>query len=509
MPSVMAIISKSVFEKEHRLPNGKIADPGNVLPIDRYLSSQKRLNGLLEGGDLFLMSVRPGDVLWLVAILKGPTQQDSAWVAEPNVAKIGDVSHLLNRLRFDTGKGINAKPGRLGMSLQTPRTLTDEDAGMLQQASSGASPVLEVAPKPQVAPRPQAAPRPLAKAKPRTRISKADAPRRQSPSIKLLMRADDELHRGRPAAALTALLQAWKSAPTSTLAELIETLGAAVDRSLPTPTDQAQWLDVAGHRRGMDVGRLLAGLDEVSMETLKDRLEVLRALPADPRIPAVAIRAAIRFALSSPAGIRSRAFDIAMTSRDPRLRLVAEGLVAHPSPELQKRATRLLKVLAEDTFTAEEAQILEALLIRLKTLSSQEPLQEAELIAQADSSTAVDSETQKLFEAVARSPSDIDLRLVLGDRLEEQGDDRGEFINLQCARKTSGPKGLKRERELLKENRDSWLHPIGQVLPTSRVRFERGFLTTCAAEFVTDSQREKLIGHPLWNTKSKTWTPAR
>jgi hypothetical protein len=42
-----------------------------------------------------------------------------------------------DRLRFDTGKGIAAKPGALAMSLQTPRRLTEDDVRLLRDAAAG------------------------------------------------------------------------------------------------------------------------------------------------------------------------------------------------------------------------------------------------------------------------------------------------------------------------------------------------------------------------------------
>src|SRR5262245_47507151 len=65
MASVMAIVSKAVFETQH---GG--ARLGMRLGMDRYVSPSKVLRALGDGGVLVLVTVRPGDRLWACAILE-------------------------------------------------------------------------------------------------------------------------------------------------------------------------------------------------------------------------------------------------------------------------------------------------------------------------------------------------------------------------------------------------------------------------------------------------------
>jgi len=136
MPSVLAIVAKAAFEpldKQH----GPIA-PGKVLPLTEYLSQNRALSGLAEGGSILLVTVRPpGERLWLLAVLEEPRSDGTKWSAAANAVPVRDVTDLIPRLRFSTGKGISAKPGALGMSLQTPRTLTDEDEALLRGTTGG------------------------------------------------------------------------------------------------------------------------------------------------------------------------------------------------------------------------------------------------------------------------------------------------------------------------------------------------------------------------------------
>src|SRR5262245_19256274 len=123
MASVMALISKAIFEAEARG-----AALGQRLGIDVYRSANAALQPLTDGGTLFLVTVRPPEQLWLCAILDGPRFDGKAWRAAASDAPLVDVTALLPSLQLASGKGIQAPAGRLGMSLQTPRALTDEDA---------------------------------------------------------------------------------------------------------------------------------------------------------------------------------------------------------------------------------------------------------------------------------------------------------------------------------------------------------------------------------------------
>lgn len=133
MADVMAIISKAVFEK-----SAKHAKVGDVLPIDRYASTHKTLDALEGGGRLFLVTVRPPETLWLVAVLERPKLKQGAWVAAKNATAVRDLSSVQGKVKFVSGTGISAKKCALGMSLQTPRALTVDDAALLAGSSAPA-----------------------------------------------------------------------------------------------------------------------------------------------------------------------------------------------------------------------------------------------------------------------------------------------------------------------------------------------------------------------------------
>ena len=128
MPDLMAIVSKAVFEKAA----GKAPVVGAKLLMDRYVSANKGLAHVANGGKLFLVTVRPpNEALWLVAILDAPKFDGTQWLAAPSQLPITDITALRGKLVFESGKGITADPGTLGMSLQTPRVLAPADVALL------------------------------------------------------------------------------------------------------------------------------------------------------------------------------------------------------------------------------------------------------------------------------------------------------------------------------------------------------------------------------------------
>ncbi|MDQ3367405.1 MAG: TIGR02996 domain-containing protein [Myxococcota bacterium] len=132
---MMAIISKAVFEKAA----GKSPALGTRLQMDRYVSANKNLEPLAAGGKLYLVTVRPPDEsLWLVAVLNQPRSDGTQWLAAAAApTPLTDITALRSQLRFESGAGITAKPGALGMSLQTPRALTAADVALLDRAAGG------------------------------------------------------------------------------------------------------------------------------------------------------------------------------------------------------------------------------------------------------------------------------------------------------------------------------------------------------------------------------------
>jgi hypothetical protein len=134
MSSVLAIVSKALFEK--MVP--KDVKLGAVVDTNSYMSNNKTFDGLADGGAIFLVTVRPPDEkLWLVGILENPKKKGETWTAAANEAPLTDITAAIKKLEFASGTGLKAKKGALGMSLQTPRGLTDDDVKLLRGMIKG------------------------------------------------------------------------------------------------------------------------------------------------------------------------------------------------------------------------------------------------------------------------------------------------------------------------------------------------------------------------------------
>ncbi len=130
-PSMMVLFSKKFFEE--RFPEVRV---GDQVRLRSYEGRPRALMPLSGGGTLFIATVRPPEEqLWLVGELKNPKLGADGWVSSRwSKIPITDITELRNRIRFNTGKGISATSGKLAMSLQTPRALSDDDVILLRWA---------------------------------------------------------------------------------------------------------------------------------------------------------------------------------------------------------------------------------------------------------------------------------------------------------------------------------------------------------------------------------------
>ncbi len=138
MPDILAIVSKAIFERDAHV-DGELVGPGDVWPVDRYNSAHKTFQALEDGGRIFLVTVRPpNEQLWFVGVVDQPEFDGSAWVSKSeNEFPVTDITSLRKTIEFESGKGMSQDRGTLGMSLQTPRALTEEDADQILEAVEG------------------------------------------------------------------------------------------------------------------------------------------------------------------------------------------------------------------------------------------------------------------------------------------------------------------------------------------------------------------------------------
>jgi uncharacterized protein (TIGR02996 family) len=471
--AMMAIISKALFEAEARLSR-----PGDTLPLERYNSSNKALTALGSDGRLFLVTVRPPDErLWLVAVLERPAQRDGAWVAAPNRVAIRDITSLRAQIRFANGKGISAEAGALGMSLQTPRPLADEDVALLDGGAATAKPAKTSVARTKAPPATSAPPPepPAASAPP---PGKASATAAKATDLATAVR--NQQH----ARALDLALDRWQTSRAPSLAELIARLSARA----PTPAPKIATTDLAQ-----------ATIDDVRM-----LVETSATLPPDPRIAATYVAMLLQPPFTS---LRSRVVWTPLRKQlgdrhaDPRALARLEPLSddytrvfgkTKMGEEMQRGVRRLVDQLRKRFATPaddDEARQLLALVEPAATTAPPPPARS-------------DHRGDALLAAIYANPDDDDARLVYADWLLEHDDPRGDFINLQFRRhrgETLSPADDKREARLLKKHLKAWMGPLYGVTYKDENRFARGFLERCVFE-PRGAATGKAMNHPAWST---------
>lgn len=274
MASVLAIISRAIFDKQVAG-----AAVGVTAPFDRYSSKHKALSPLADGGALFLVTVRPPDErLWLVGILESPEEKDDGWHASTNRVPITDITAEMGQLSFKNGKGIQAKKGALGMSLQTPRELTEDDAKLLRSLVGASAPPLKQATPARELPVREVAIREMpVKQSPVRAVPAKELPVGEFPQAvkKAFVERD-------AAAALIGLLDWWRASRDPAIADLIDKVSARIVRD-PITRDQ-EWSKVALAKDPLDVGRLIAAIEKLPVSFLPTAADLFSELPDDPRI---------------------------------------------------------------------------------------------------------------------------------------------------------------------------------------------------------------------------------
>lgn len=278
MGDILAIISKAQFEAAHRA-----AKPGDVLNITQYVSTHAALEPVRDGGTIFLVTVRPPDeALWLIGALEDPKHDGKAWKVKSAGVAVKDITALIPKLKFNTGKGIQAKKGALGMSLQTPRLLTDEDVALLR-GSKAAAPTKQKSEPASKAPPP---------AKKTAPVAAPEAPPVAAPAgADALARAEAALEAKNRPAALTALLDAWRACRAPELEDLIATVSKDAARAYPPLDPEADDYDAAWSAREKEgrvdeLDHLLPGLWSDPKGSIPMRLRRLLDRGADPRLGA-------------------------------------------------------------------------------------------------------------------------------------------------------------------------------------------------------------------------------
>jgi uncharacterized protein (TIGR02996 family) len=327
------------------------------------------------------------------------------------------------------------------------------------------------------------------------------------------------LEEGREADALRLLLEAWRASKAPAIASAIDALSKRIDamrnlvRPAPVKLDDKQWMPLAAKGDPVDVGLLLSTfLTHRSVEAAK-RLEKLAAIAPDPRVsaaiagwiatPPYQARTTVPFwkkaferliALDDPATIppltAARAgFEKTLASSE-WARTWFGKQVDHALETLHARWPR--------TPSVGEADSMHLLKILGRATSPVEGTARAASLV-----TDREKKNRDFLEKIYADPADDALRQVYADWLVEQGNPRGEFINLQFQRLRDGKGKPGRERTLLDEHWREWLD--GVQFQKKELLFERGFVESGSLNGV-------LPASPAWATVKSVivespWTP--
>lgn len=309
------------------------------------------------------------------------------------------------------------------------------------------------------------------------------------------------LERGRGNEALAEALVAWRRSRSPALSRLISTLGDRSTDRLPVPdgkgkkVDQA-WVDLARNATDAQLSGALAAL-VTHLKTARFSwpiVELLGNRDADPRIATAAL---------------------ALLSDLKRVRHTSGKLVRRLVECVERHGDRSHAVLLKPSRIASDAGATPTRLANVKKrLLSKGSEADAELDELSNVATTAplsfgqavttQGEGDSMLAAVYEEPSDDARRLVYADWLSEQGDPRGEFIQLQFLKKPA-KKDAARMDALQRKHAFTWYKRIWPALAKDRTQlhgplvFERGFL---AAAVVYPPKRppSDLWNAPEWST---------
>lgn len=319
------------------------------------------------------------------------------------------------------------------------------------------------------------------------------------------------LDEGRTAAALEAMLDAWRGRRVAALADLIDTLSDALTAALPKIAGktrnarQTAWLDLLNERRDVELGRLLEVFPEQPFTAVGVRIERL-AQHDDPRVA----RAFADFVREPPTigGIKGARWTMLLKGlermRDARARPALQRLLASDTPDVMFEehiaplALRVLDALPVDQLTADEVEQLAALRALVEKVCASALPDATTLRADTSRAKATVSE-ESLLALIHETPEDDTPRLVYGDWLQEQADPRAELLTLQLKTKTTS-KEQQRARQLLKAHGRAWLGVLEPALMRRSEVFTRGFPSSGHLTFTTPKLKAQLTGHSAWNT---------
>lgn len=320
---------------------------------------------------------------------------------------------------------------------------------------------------------------------PKPKLELASARKQTEAAVRSIGNGDD-------AAALRALLDAWRATRASRIAELVERVSRRCESRLPRiggdtrAETQRAWLAVAREQRPEDLPRLLAALTDTGFRSTDalERVKALASWPSDPRTHAGALRVIERpkFYASSTKPFWLALIGLVVDHQDPRAADACDKAAADFRLFVSKyqnlsSAIAWFKSQLRDAAMLLRARVPEPLVLDAATQKACEKI-----------AAALDVEDE-LLAAIYADPDDDHPRAVYADLLQQRGDPRGEFIALQLAGKDG--------TDLLRTHADAWLGVLAPYVVVEKCTFERGFPSQVTLNGIAFDLAAK---HPAWST---------
>jgi uncharacterized protein (TIGR02996 family) len=292
------------------------------------------------------------------------------------------------------------------------------------------------------------------------------------------------------AQSISALLELWRATRNSKLAYEIERLSQYLPKApfFESATEQENWWNTALSSGDPSwIPALLSAPWPANWKDGRQRLERISGMPSDPRFGSWALSACglVSYRYQSHPFWRSW-FQLLKQCHDPRFLI-----------EASKQLEWVVSSFRYHDRSVERWEAELAALSQEQALSKEQNAEQARILAAVG---IADREVLKatLLKEVYARPEDMAARLVYADLLLEEGDSRGEFIQLQV-KKLTAPEATDRrlESRLLKQYQHQWLlKPYG--LDPEGCVFSGGFLEKIR---ITPLQSwEEIFSYPLWAT---------
>jgi uncharacterized protein (TIGR02996 family) len=267
------------------------------------------------------------------------------------------------------------------------------------------------------------------------------------------------------------LRASWEKTRDVETARLLEQLSRALPRPIPATSNAREldlwWEGIALRKNQQDLPVLLDAPWPLGWKAAQARIKLLGEFPPDPRIASYLVNF-LRVPLYPEGGgrfVERDAMRALLKHVDPRY---LEELKSWSSSFLKRWFYERPEEIPSELFTGElhKRALDEACINQEKSTRSiaiPEPW---------------DQQEQALLEEVYRNPGLDEPRMVLADFLLEQGNPRGEFIQLQFQEETKNKVRGRAARleKLWTAHRSRWLKETPLVQPETAV-FRRGFLS--------------------------------